>query len=366
MTLFPSLLCTILAIFGPSAAGQGATSDEAAPATIVPTPAVVDFGDVFDGEILKQTVVFKNAGAADWPVQQVRTSCGCTVARLKGPDGAEIPNVPRPGQALVTLGPGEEFEVGVEFSTANQHGSVEKSVQLFHLDPQVASLSIPVRARVTKALTISPSVLTMGSIGKRETIEKTVVLESSDIGEWTIEGFESAIETMPLPEFLGFDVSNDTDNRKIITVKLEGSRPVGTVSAKVRVLIGHERVNFTEFFLSGVVESDVTFDSGNPSLPKIISFDQVQPDTTTTRTMVVRNTDPSTPYNLTGFDLFTEKPEFFEVDIRTVEAGMHYEVDVTVNSDIDMRFFRGTLVLQADHPDLPEKPVPFHGWVPKK
>ncbi len=335
------------------------------PGKITAKPDVIDFGDVFDGEELQDTIRFINDGDEDWPVQRVATSCGCTVATLLGPDGANIPNSPRPETALIILAPGEALTVEVHFNTAGQQGIVEKHVELVHIDPLVSPLKIPVKARVSRAIVVSPTVISFSSVGKRERTEKQILVESQDIGPWKISGFETAIPSMPLPDFLSFEVEEQSETSQKIRVILDGARPVGTISAKVRINIEHDRIKYGEFFVSGIVEPDVTFNSGNPQMPKIISFDQLKPGTKTTRTLTIQNRDPDTPYLLQSYDLFTEKSEFFAVEIRAIEKGVHYEVDVTANAAIDQRFFRGTLVLKADHPDLPQKTVPFHGWVPK-
>src|SRR5215467_9488671 len=119
--------------------------------TLVPEPAAIEFGDVFEGETPHTTVVFTNKGEADFQIGQVRTTCGCTVATVTGPDGVDVP--PKQlvaNQPVLTLKPGQAMKVSVEVMTSGQHGSIEKSLQIFGPDPSNAALMVPVRARVSK------------------------------------------------------------------------------------------------------------------------------------------------------------------------------------------------------------------------
>lgn len=356
------ILAPILALA--ALAAPAASQDAAHPLTA--DPATVEFGDVYEGEILTTMVTFTNGGSTAYPVQQVRTSCGCTVARLFGPDGAEIVNKPRTGVALVRLEPNESMEVEVEFTTAEQHGNVEKTVTVFHVTPGEAPLEVPVRARISKALAISPKLVNLNTVGKREKVEKTILVESQDIGDWEIASFTSAIDTRPLPECMSFEVVESKPNKKTVKLVIDGPRPIGTLSAKVRVSVDHERIRYTEFFVSGVVVSDVTFDSGDKTFPQTINFDKLDPGSKRTRTLTITNADPSTPYVVDSVELLSNKSEFFEYEIKEIEAGVKYAIDVTADAAINQAFFRGNLRILADHPDVPTKTVPFHGWVNTK
>ncbi len=355
----PALLLTLLSLAAPLHAQGVGLAIEA-------DPAVVDFGDAYEGEILKTMVTFTNTGTEPYPVQQVRTSCGCTVARLFGPEGEEIPNKPRTGIALINLEAGQAIEVEVEFTTAEQHGNVEKTVTLFHVEPGKPSVVVPVRARVTKALVVTPKLLNLHTVGKRETVTKTILIESQDIGEWEIESFTSAIEARAIPECMKFEVVESKLNKKTIKLTIDGTRPIGTLSAKVRVNLDHDRIAYTEFFVSGVVVSDVTFNSGDKTFPQTINFDKLDPGSKRTRTLTITNADPTTPYVLDHVELLSSKDEFFSYEVREVESGVKYEVDLTADAAINQAFFRGNLKLIADHPDVPQKVVPFHGWVNSK
>ena len=144
---------------------------------------------------------------------------------------------------------------------------------------------------------------------------------------------------------------------------ISGDLPVGSLAPRVRIDIDHERVSFVDFTVTGIVRPNVTFDAGQETFQENINFGQFGPDETVTKTLKITNTEPDVPYTLETVDLLTQHKDFFTTEVRTIEEGVQYEVDVTVSGKIEAPFFRGSLVLRAKHPDIPNRMIPFHGWV---
>ena len=131
------------------------------------------------------------------------------------------------------------------------------------------------------------------------------------------------------------------------------------------IQIDHERIKQVDFAVSAIVEPNVSFNTESSSFQDSVNFEHVNADDKVTRTIKVLNKDPSVPYMLEGVDILTSQKDFFETEIRTLDEGVSYEIDITVDGAIGAPFFRGSLVLRAEHPDLPGKMIPFHGWVQK-
>ena len=328
-------------------------------------PKEVDFGDAYQGETLLQKVTLKNVGDTDWQVGRIQTSCGCTVAKLFGPDGTELPTRSKTNESIVTLQPGEEVKVDVKFETAGKQGAINQRMQIHNVDPSITPVSVPVTVHVAKALQITPAWVNLGNISKSETVEAEVVIESLEIGDWDIAGFTSQVAGQELPDFLKFEILDEKGPSRRIKLLVEGDRPVAPISPRVRVLIDHERVGHIDFTVTGIVQPNVSFSAGETAFQENISFDQVAPTETVTRTLTIQNKDPSVPYALESVDLLTTQKEFFVTEVRAIEEGVAYEVDITVDGKIGAPFFRGSMVLRAEHPDVPSKTIPFHGWVRK-
>ncbi len=363
-----SILAGAVLLAAPMATpAQAAAPLSAAPAqTIEISPEAVDFGDVFSGEDLSQWVTFTNRSDTDWCIQRVKPSCGCTVATVHGPDDTEVDAQHSDGSAIVCVPPGQSLKVQVEFHTRNQVGSVEKSLGVYHMDKAMTALSVPVRARISRAIMVNPTFVQFGNVAKRQPAEQEVVIEANNIGDFEIIGFESALDGNPLPEALKFELLDKEGASRRVKVSLEGPRPVGQLFAKVRVKLDHERVKETEFTVIGIVDSDVQFSSGHPTFPEALVFDKAAAGSELTRTLKVSNSDPETPYVLESVEVLSKSSDFFDTKIRTIKEGESYEIDLTARLEADLgSFFRGNLRLNANHPDMPAKTIAFHGWVQK-
>lgn len=360
----------VVTLLGAPLAAQSAPTPEPAPVSPAPSlaaePPVIDFGDILGGEPARATVKIKNVSDQPVPVKQVKTSCGCTVAVVHGPDGAELAaRPPQPDMLVTTLAPGQEISVDVTMQTANAQGSVEKQLQIYSGDAAATPFMVPVKARISKAFTLSPDKLDLRNVGRTGRIEQTIVVQAQSIGNWSIDGFESGMEGSPLPPWLKFSVLDTEGLSRRVQMVSEGPRPVGAFTARVKIVIGHEKVKSVDFQVFGIVRPDVNFDTGSPTQPEAVSFDQMKKGDSATRTIKVVNNDPSVPYTLKSVELQVPdalKP-MLQTSINTIQEGVSYEVVVTIKADMPDPFFRGNLLLVAEHPDLPRHSISFHGWV---
>lgn len=334
--------------------------------TIAADPPVVDFGDILGGEAARASVKITNVSDKPVPVKQVKTTCGCTVATVHGPDGTELPARPAKADMLVTtLEPGQSLTVDVKMETANAQGPVEKSLQVYTSDATSTPLSVPVKARISKAFSLSPDKVDLRNVARTGRVEQTIVVQAQSIGNWTIDGFESGIEGQPLPPWLQLSVLDTEGLSRRVQLVSDGPRPVGAFTAKVRVKIGHEKVKSVDFTIFGIVRPDVTFDTGSPTQPESVSFDQMKRGDQVVRTIKITNNDPTVPYTLKSADIQVPdalKP-LIQSTVNTIQEGVSYEIVLTVKADMPEPFFRGSLLLVAEHPDLPRHSISFHGWV---
>jgi hypothetical protein len=362
----PFLLATTLfaAQEAPLTGPVAPTASEEKP-VLVADPPNVEFGDAFQGELLSQDVLISNTGTADFPLATIQTSCGCTAARIIGPDGTQYPTRGPGNDPILILRPNEQMKVVVEFNSAGKSGDVSQSMKLHPADPSIEPLEVGVHIRVTKALQVTPAWLNLNKIPKTGPLEEIVVVESVEIGDWAITGFKNQIEGTSLPDWMQFEVLDEEGSRRRVRVSLGNDRPVGAISTRVAIQIDHERIKQADFAVSAIVEPNVSFDTANSSFQDSVNFEHVNAGEKVTRTIKVLNKDPSIPYTLEAVDILTSQKDFFETEMRTLEDGISYEIDITVDGAIGAPFFRGSLVLRANHPDLPNKMIPFHGWVQK-
>lgn len=92
----------------------------------------VDFGKLTEGDTVQRDFKFKNTGEFPLIINNVGTSCGCTV-----------PQWPRD-----PIGPGETSSILVKFNSRGKSGSQAKTVSIYaNTDPAVTDITF--RAEVT-------------------------------------------------------------------------------------------------------------------------------------------------------------------------------------------------------------------------
>jgi len=88
---------------------------------------VVDFGDITQGDVVKDVVKFTNTGSEPLIISSAKGSCGCTVP--------EWPKAP--------VAPGETGEIKIEFSSKGKKGKQTKTVTIqANTDPNPTRLTV--------------------------------------------------------------------------------------------------------------------------------------------------------------------------------------------------------------------------------
>lgn len=354
--------------------------DGAAPARLSADPETIEFGDAFQGEVLHQPVTVTNDGDTAFPVRRILTSCGCTVPTLKGANGEQIAVTGHEDTGpIYTLEPGASMTIDVEFKTAGKFGLVQQKVSVVHEDASVAPLLIPLSVRVSTPISANPPWVNFGSVKKGSSSEQIVKLNALAIGEWSVTGFSPRIAGRELPEWLKLEMLDTEGAERRLRVLVDKPADVGPFNEQITIEVDHERVKTVDLSLTGNVEPSVSFEADNTEESRApvtaVVFETVAPDASATRTIRIQNHDAATPYVLLGAEVVTsaEKADFFVTEIREIEAGQAYEVDLTVRGEIGgglddsghvkAPFFRGSLRLVAEHADVPRKLMQFHGWV---
>lgn len=154
----------LIAIVGSLVVGASGCSKCAKPdaAAVVAPPAIQypeqshDFGQVREGAKLVHVFAVRNVGGSALHIDQVRSSCGCTAAILKGND----------------IAPGREGQIEVSYDTRHTAGDQRKTVTVASNDPSHPETKLEIRANIEVALGFDPSFIQLQSEpGKDLTIE---------------------------------------------------------------------------------------------------------------------------------------------------------------------------------------------------
>jgi hypothetical protein len=335
-----------------------------APEIYSPEPSV-DLGEIMQGESRKHTFLIGNRGTADLLIHRVNPTCGCTVASVKTPDGQiHDPKIQIEGTTLCTLKPNEQAEIQIEFnSTGQPTHKIEKTIVVISSDNKNPAFQLSFRIDVQKVIQVEPSPLQLGEVTRGAAAKSRVYVKLLKIEDLTITGF------LDKPEYLDATwekaTAPDGTPALAIDVTLTEKAPTGYVTAELKAQTNHPKLAVIPIQVYAQVRSEVVFDTGNQISRERLDFGVLTSGQAATKEIVVKNGNPAVPYVMKSVEIESQYKDFFKVEIEPVEVGLHYKIKVTALETLTARFFRGTLKVQADHPDLKSKPIDFHGWVKK-
>jgi hypothetical protein len=164
------------------AAGTTPQPKPAAPAASQDAPALqvlestFDFGESFEGAEVVHEYKIKNTGKTDLQVEQVRPSCGCTVASFDR-----------------TLPPGGEGKVTLKVSLKGFQGNFKKTATVFTNDPQNPRAMLIVQGNVKAVIEVRPATnIAFRGLADQQ-VERTVDLVST-VKPFKITKVESNLE----------------------------------------------------------------------------------------------------------------------------------------------------------------------------
>jgi hypothetical protein len=138
-------------------------------------PAVHDFGEIVQGDAASCVFVLKNLGTADLVIDEVRTTCGCTVAE----------------PTKTTLAPGESTEVAATYNSANQSGRQTKRIVVRSNDPKNPEFALTLGADVRVELAAEPRRVRLTGLAAGETRRETVTLRNTARRDLAIGSIQS-------------------------------------------------------------------------------------------------------------------------------------------------------------------------------
>jgi hypothetical protein len=152
---------------------------------IVFNPGEVSFGTVVRGQAVVQTIDVEYAGALSWQVSEV-------VAKDMPLDVSFKELYRRPGQV--------GYQVRVALKPDAPVGPLKGDVFLKTNDPASPLVAVLVEANIQSALTVSPSILSLGSFKLGEALTRRVLVKGSKpFRVLSVEGAVDGLTTDPLP-----------------------------------------------------------------------------------------------------------------------------------------------------------------------
>ena len=325
-TLLPlRLLAVALVSVAPQVAG-------AAPRIAVPE-RVFDFGPVERGTRLEHVFRIVNEGDSELRIEQVKSSCGCTVALASARD----------------LPPGGEGRVHVTLDTARMAGPTTKVVNVYTNDPAESIVGLSMTGQIRSDLVVAPSPLYLGRVHHGEPTRREVSIKPGGVHAahrvTHVEHSSAFLRTTLEPQ-------PDGPGQRLV-VELDRGVPLGRLSESVRLFTTSAREPIMTLTVLGSVEGDVAV------LPPQIAFGVARPGDAPERELVIRNRSRR-PFAVTRVAV---PDEFVTYRLSTAEDGVEYRLALRLRDPLPPGKVEGMVEIFTDHPGEERLVVPLYAIV---
>lgn len=147
------------------------------------SPEFIDLGTVFEDTVVEGKIKFVNSGNQDLIITGVRSSCGCTVAKME----------------KKSYLPGEEGEINVRLNTRGFSGVVRKSVSIKIQDVKPPVVRVIIHANVKPKLEIEPSFIDLQDLPLDNSLHKRRILIKNNWNQtFHINAVKSSIKELEI------------------------------------------------------------------------------------------------------------------------------------------------------------------------
>ncbi len=325
-----SSMCRALAaVVAVAGLGIFGSASQAAPIIMSPAP-VFEFGEQDNEGKVNHDFVIKNAGDEPLQITEVKTTCGCTVAKPE----------------VNTLAPGEETKVGVTFNLKGKQGPQTKKITVLTNDPETPQYYLELKGTALALINMEPGMLNFGKIIDNEphvlplTLSTTKEGYTFEVKEVTVEGaapIQTVVETVsPGKEY------------KIIVTTNPNLMP-GSINGRLKVTTSETTRPVMEVGVFGHVIGALT----------------VQPSFVT----IQSSSDPNAARSTQYLQVIAGRTKAFELlEVIAPIEGMKAELIKRKDNDyhiklsempLDNSLKDKELIVRTNLPDTPEIRIPF-------
>jgi hypothetical protein len=195
----------------------------------------IDVGEIPRHEITMTTMSVRNSGKATLVINDIKTTCGCTVGQVKD---NRIP-------------PGGETVLDVAVDPSKFGFESTKMLTIFSNDPSKSRVEIQVHAKVEPEFVFEPEVLDFGSIDKGQAASQTILVRQGTDEELTLLSAQPQrpVEWLEVThEERSQDLWQDPDKREyLVHVALKPTAPPGPLNARVSLRSNFKRASINNY-----------------------------------------------------------------------------------------------------------------------
>lgn len=185
------------------------------------------FGSVYQGAVVKHTFTLRNSGKDTLQIENVRSSCGCTVAMAD----------------KKAVAPGETTRIEASFNSDRFSGHVNKDIYVQSNDPVQPVTKLSITGEVKVELSITPSTIYFSGLKEGVPVNRRLALVNNSEKTITIREISSTVPDIrfELPKLklqpgerteLSLMVDNVTRDTKLtgnLTIHISGPQKEVTV-----------------------------------------------------------------------------------------------------------------------------------------
>lgn len=173
-----------------------------------------DFGKVKEGTNVEHVYKVKNEGNAELVIENVRSSCGCTVAQ---PTKKNVP-------------PGGESEIKATFRTAGRGGKTRKTITVRSNDPVTPTLVLSIQGEIETDVSVTPRSIWLGQLKKREKGSAEFSVNVSDPEKIKIKSVTVEDKLFAIKKLEG-----EASGNAKYEIKFKGGVKLGPISTRLQV-----------------------------------------------------------------------------------------------------------------------------------
>ena len=303
---------------------------------IVLEPDTLDYGIVYQQVKNRRDVIVRNAGDAPLLIQEIKTTCGCTVVEMENEEIAPAASVP----------------LTIIFNGKLTQGKQVKRIRVLTNDPVTPEATIVIKVDVRTHLTVEPKNrrIGFGRLPRGETPTRQVHLRTESEPRLEIE------PTMYNHDLFEVTVEPDPEGdlqHAILTVRVKPDAPHGEHREFIRLDTGLalQPDLIIELFVN--VVQDIVLNRYH------VDFDYVRPDQYLHQHLRVHILRDDLSFQITGVEIDLAG---FTATVEEKTPGKIYMVDLKGRPLPEMDpvlqanqgRMKGTVRIFTDHPDQPE------------
>lgn len=339
----------VLASLAASLPAQTASAPAAAPATpaastpkIVAVEAIKDVGKVAKSEKVKVDFEIKNTGTGELVIQDVRPTCGCTVASFDA-----------------RIAPGATGKIHAEVDTIDFGGPIAKTITVLSNDPTTPKLTLTVKAMVQPQVEAFPG------------FARYIYVQAHDpavLKQWlwaeNFDGFKVTEVVSPYkfiktsfhkakPDELRKEVVGN-DNQWIVETSLQPDADVGALKEFLIIKTNHPKQKELRIPITGFVRPVMSV------TPYIADFGSIDVSTDAKDMSLILVNFGEEPIEIKK--VTTDVPGV-ESSIKVMEAGRRFEIKLQLTGKMPKGAINSMLKIETTSPRKPTVDVPFKGSV---